>query len=179
LDGVRGSIREAPALTVTLAPKVSEPVNMERPAPAPLKVEWPDTCSRMAVIGRTKSSLNFQAQAAMLASIRALPRVKNSFTSSSRVWPRLRELAWAKTAQCPGGNSDCGPSAQYSALILLGSSRLAVSLARLSMSVGDHSPLGSLGGPGTSPPYCEVIPNGTTTLHRQRSLTLSGMLTGW
>src|SRR5215204_2536350 len=134
----------------------------------------------------------------MLASIRALPRVKNSLTSSSRLWPRLREVAWAKTAQCPGGNSERGPSAQYSALILLGSSRLALSLARLSMSVADHSPLGSLGGPGTSPPYCEVIPNGTTTLHcgvsafwglpvtsgtrsgcqRQRSTTVSGVLTG-
>jgi hypothetical protein len=43
---VRGSIREVPALTVTLAPKVSEVVNRERTrAPAPLKVEWPDTYS--------------------------------------------------------------------------------------------------------------------------------------
>ena len=42
--GVLGSIREVPALTVTLAPKLSEPrkVEMTR-APAALKVEWPDT----------------------------------------------------------------------------------------------------------------------------------------
>jgi hypothetical protein len=46
LVAVRGSIRELPALTVTLAPKLSEPrkVEMTR-APAPLKVEWPDTYS--------------------------------------------------------------------------------------------------------------------------------------
>jgi hypothetical protein len=116
----------------------------------------------MPVIGRTKSYLNFQAQAAMLASIRALPRVKNSLTSSSRVLPRLREMAWANTDQWPGGNSERGPSAQYSALILLGSSRLAVSFTAVSMSTVDHSPLGSLGGPGMSRPNCELMPKGTT-----------------
>ena len=137
----------------------------------------------------------------MLASIRALPRVKNNFTSSSRLWPRLREMAWAKMAQWPGGNSECGPSAQYSALILPGSSRLAVSFAAVSMSTVDHSPLGSLGGPGTSRPYCELMPNGTTSAHCgvrarctvplgspsgtrsgcqcQRSTTLFQSLTGW
>jgi hypothetical protein len=46
LVGVLGSIREVPALTVTLAPKLSEPKKVEttRP-PAALKVEWPDTYS--------------------------------------------------------------------------------------------------------------------------------------
>jgi hypothetical protein len=78
--------------------------------------------------------LYFHHQAAMLASIRALPRVKNSLASSSTLWPRLREMAWANTAQWPGGNSERGPSAQYSALILLGSSRLAVSFTAVSMS---------------------------------------------
>jgi hypothetical protein len=44
--GVLGSIREAPALTVTLAPKASEPVNIDRTrAPAALKVEWPEVYS--------------------------------------------------------------------------------------------------------------------------------------
>ena len=137
----------------------------------------------------------------MDASIRALPRVKNSLTSSSRLWCRLREAAWANTAQCPGGNSDLGPSAQYSAMILRGSSSFSESSSSVTMSSGDHSPLGSLGGPGTSPPNCEVMPNGTTSAHcgvrafctvpfglpsgirsgcqRQRSFTLSGVLTGW
>jgi hypothetical protein len=108
----------------------------------------------------------------------------------------LREAAWAKTAQCPGGNSDLGPSAQYSALILPVSSSFSVSFSAATMSSEDHSPLGSFGGPGTSPPYCELMPNGITSAHcgvrarctapfglssgtrsgcqRQRSFTLSG-----
>jgi hypothetical protein len=134
----------------------------------------------------------------MLASITALPRAKNSFTSSSRLSPRLRDIAWANSAQCPGGNSEWGPSAQYSALIRLGSSRFSVSCSRLMMSSGDQSPLGSLGGPGTSRPNWDVMPNGITSAHwgvrarwglpvpsgtrsgcqRQRSITWSGVLTG-
>jgi hypothetical protein len=86
----------------------------------------PRYSSRMPVIGRAKSNLNFQAQAAMLASITALPRVKNSLTSSSRS---------------------------------------AVSLARSSMSSVEYSPLASRGGPGTSCPNSELMPNGTTVAH--------------
>jgi hypothetical protein len=76
-----------------------------------------------------------------------------------------------------------------------------VSLTAVSMSTVDHSPLGSFGGPGTLRPYCELMPNGTTSAHlgvrarctvphgspsgtrsgcqRQRSTTLFQSLTGW
>ena len=63
----------------------------------------------------------------MLASIIALPSMKNSFTSVSRLWPFLRDRAWAKMKSWPGGNTEAGPSAQYSALAFLMSSRLAAS----------------------------------------------------
>ena len=66
----------------------------------------------MAVIGRTESYWYLARQAEMLASIRALPRTKNSLTSWSRVFLRMRDRAWANTAMWPGGNSDRGPSAQ-------------------------------------------------------------------
>jgi hypothetical protein len=82
----------------------------------------------MAVVGRTKSHLYLAHQAAMLASIRALPRVKNILASVSTVWPRLRDSTWANTARWPGGNSVFGPSAQYSAVTLPLSVRSEVSL---------------------------------------------------
>jgi hypothetical protein len=40
--------------------------------------------------------MNFCAQAAMLASIIALPSMKKNFASVSMLWPRLRDRAWAK-----------------------------------------------------------------------------------
>src|SRR4030095_14248183 len=104
----------------------------------------------MAVTGRTKSHLYFSRQAAMLESSIALPSAKNSLVSVSRLWPRFRERAWANTAVWPGGNSVRGPSAQYSALAFLTSSRLLVSARAVSMSVGlQQVPSGFLGGPGT------------------------------
>ena len=74
----------------------------------------------MAVIGRQKSYWYLAAQAAMLASISALPSTKNSLTSGRGCCCRMRDRAWANTAMCPGGNSDFGPSAQYSALTFCG-----------------------------------------------------------
>src|SRR5919198_1907021 len=92
----------------------------------------------MAVIGRQKSYLYFKAQAAMPASITALPSAKNILTSVSRPACILRQRNWANTAMCPGGNSDRGPSAQYSAVTFLrsplGPLRL-VSARAVSMSV--------------------------------------------
>ena len=82
----------------------------------------------MAVVGRQKSYWYLAAQAEMLASISALPSTKNSFTSWSRVFPRMRDRAEANNAMWPGGNSDFGPSAQYSAFTLAVSERLEVSL---------------------------------------------------
>ena len=66
----------------------------------------------MAVTGRTESYWYLAAQDEMLASISALPSPKNSLASPSRVFLRMRESAWANTAQWPGGNSERGPSAQ-------------------------------------------------------------------
>ena len=48
-----GSMNELPGLIVTLAPNRSLPVNCCRTlAPAPLKVEWPDTYSGNGGVGR-------------------------------------------------------------------------------------------------------------------------------
>ena len=45
-SAVLGSMREVPAGTVTLAPKLLEPVKVVMTcAPAALKVEWPETYS--------------------------------------------------------------------------------------------------------------------------------------
>ena len=78
----------------------------------------------------------FKAQAEMLASIKALPSAKKSFASWSTVSPRIRDSACANRAMWPGGNSDFGPSAQYSALTLAASDRFEVSLTARSTSVG-------------------------------------------
>src|SRR5215211_4548643 len=104
----------------------------------------------MAVIGRQKSHLasNLHNQAEMPASSTALLSTKNILASVSRLWPRLRDRACAITAQWPGGNSDLGPSAQYSAIIFLVSVRLLVSARAVSMSFGSNEPSASCGGPG-------------------------------
>src|SRR5215211_2829049 len=57
----------------------------------------------MAVIGRTKSQRYLAAQAAMLASMSALPKAKNTLASVSRLWPRRRDRTWVIRAQWPGG----------------------------------------------------------------------------
>ena len=81
----------------------------------------------MAVTLRAESYLYFWYQEAMPASIIAFPTRKNSLTSVSSEWPFLREMAWANSAVWPGGNSDLGPSAQYSAVAFSWSVRLAAS----------------------------------------------------
>src|SRR5215211_2665725 len=70
----------------------------------------------MAVIGRQKSYLYFSHQDAIPASITALPSVKKNLTSLSRLMPRFRHRYCPNTAMCPGGNTEPGPSAQYSAV---------------------------------------------------------------
>jgi hypothetical protein len=48
------AIREVPALMVTLAPKVSVPKKVRMTlAPAPLKVEWPETYSGNGGVNRS------------------------------------------------------------------------------------------------------------------------------
>src|SRR5215203_3197414 len=100
----------------------------------------------MAVIGRTKSHLYLAPQAAMLASISALPKAKNSLASVSRLLPRLRDRTWVISAQWPGGNSERGPSAQNSAVTFWRSVRFEVRASRLSMCLGSK-PLWSRSGP--------------------------------
>jgi hypothetical protein len=39
--------------------------------------------------------------------------VKNPLVLTSRLRPPAQEAAWAIIAQCPGGSSDPGPSAQW------------------------------------------------------------------
>src|SRR5688500_9840879 len=105
----------------------------------------------MAVIGRQKShcGLNLADQAEMPASRTAWPSTKNILASVSMLWRFLREMACAITAQWPGGNSDPGPSAQYSAVIFLASVRLLVSSRAVTMSLGSYWLVpGSFGGPG-------------------------------
>ena len=63
----------------------------------------------------------------MPASNTALPTRKNIFTSSSNECASRRETNSANSAQWPGGSSELGPSAQYSAIILLRSSSVASS----------------------------------------------------
>src|SRR6266511_1829352 len=120
----------------------------------------------MAVTGRTKSHLYFSRQAAMLESSSAVPSAKNIFASVSTVLPRFRERAWANTPAWPGGNSVRGPSAQYSALAFLTSSRLLVSASTVSMSVGlQQLPSGLFGGPGTLYWIAERDANGVILPH--------------
>ena len=63
-------------------------------------------------MGRTVSWTTLVCQVAMLASSSALLRAKNPLALASRVSPPAREAAWATIAQCPGGSSEPGPSAQ-------------------------------------------------------------------
>ena len=74
----------------------------------------------MAVMGRTKSYLYFWYQDAMLASIIALPSMKNNLTSVSRLWFRLRESAWAKMKSWPGREHRERPVGPVLGLGLLG-----------------------------------------------------------
>src|SRR5215471_6789142 len=91
--------------------------------PPQTRIVWPCLVYRMAVIGRTPSYFRLMCQATMLASNDALCMAKNIFTSSSIVWLSRPETNWANSAQWPGGNSELGPSAQYSTMSLLVSFR--------------------------------------------------------
>ena len=117
---VPGSTRELPARTVALAPKRSEPVKRA-------STSRPANRKRMALIGRTESWARLASQQAMPASSSAADRAKNSLTSSSRPWPSLAETSRACRHQWPGGASDPGPSAQYSAIALCSSVSPALS----------------------------------------------------
>jgi hypothetical protein len=44
---------------------------------------------------------------------------------TSRLRPPAQEAAWAIIAQCPGGSSDPGPSAQWQAIVFCSSVNLA------------------------------------------------------
>lgn len=68
------------------------------------------------MMGRTESNVALLSHAVIPASKMALVRAKNSWTSRSRLWWARRDTTWAKRSQWPGGSSDLGPSAQYSAI---------------------------------------------------------------
>ena len=53
-------------------------------------------------------------------------------TSSSSVWRSRRDTDCAKSAQCPGGNSEFGPSAKYSAVTFCSSVNPALIAMRAS-----------------------------------------------
>src|SRR4029450_13185977 len=78
----------------------------------------PFISQRTAVMGRTESQFRLPSQAVMLASNRALLRAKYIRASSSRVLASRRLTYGANTFQGPGGVTDRGPWAQYSAMVL-------------------------------------------------------------
>src|ERR671912_1281970 len=78
----------------------------------------PFISQRTAVMGRTESQFRLPSQAGMLASNRALLSAKYMRASLSMLLASRRLTNWANRFQCPGGNSERGPSAQYSAMIL-------------------------------------------------------------
>jgi len=57
-----------------------------------------------------------QSQATIPASNTAFAKAKNNFTSWSNVWPSCCDTNCPKSIQWPGGSSEFGPSAQYSAI---------------------------------------------------------------
>ena len=63
----------------------------------------------------------------MLASSMAPLRARNILASASIDWRQRRDTHWANRFQWPGGSSDWGPSAQYSAITFLRSSSWALS----------------------------------------------------
>src|SRR5216683_4399768 len=103
-----------------------------RYGPPQARTCWPWKRYRTAVIGRTESNARLLSQQQMLASKIALVSAKKSFTSESRpcafsAWRSRRETNCANRSQCPGGSSECGPSAQYSAIIFCSSVSPALS----------------------------------------------------
>jgi hypothetical protein len=86
----------------------------------------PASCCRTTVMGRAKSHSYLADHAAMLASSRAPFKAKKSLTESSSPVRLRRAIHWAKRFQCPGGSSERGPSAQYSAVTFWRSLRPAL-----------------------------------------------------
>src|SRR5436190_9925563 len=86
----------------------------------------------MAVIGRTESDARLLSQAQQPASMIAFVSAKKSLTSRPTPCPpwSRRATSWAKRFQCPGGSSERGPSAQYSAIIFCSSVSAALSSSR-------------------------------------------------
>src|SRR5205809_3656653 len=78
-----------------------------------------------AVIGRTESTLRLAVHEATPASNSAFVSTKNICTSSSSVWWSRCDTNWANKHQCPGGNSELGPSDQYSEIIFCSSVKCA------------------------------------------------------
>src|SRR5437667_11302502 len=82
-------------------------------------------------MGRTELKTRLLSQAQQPASETAFVSAKKSFTSRSRPgslspWWSRRDTNWANRFQCPGGSSERGPSAQYSAIIFCSSVRPAL-----------------------------------------------------
>src|SRR5919201_5098952 len=96
------------------------------PGPAQAVIALPWKSQRIAVIGRTESNAALLSQAQQPASKIAFVSAKKSLTawsrscSRDRVRPRCATCC-ANRFQCPGGSSECGPSAQYSAIIFCSS----------------------------------------------------------
>src|SRR5918993_623644 len=127
----------------------------------------PRISHRTAVMGRTESQFRLPSQAVMLASSRALLSAKYRRASLSRLLASRRLTYWANTFQCPGGNSDRGPSAQYSAMILRVSSSCLECWVILSTSswylpLGLPSAVREISGPGPRNWLAEVRAKGAT-----------------
>jgi len=108
-------------------------ITVPLPGPPHALICWPRNKYGIAVTGRTESNARFASQAAMPASKIALVRAKNIFASSSTVWWSLADTNCANKSQCPGGSSECGPLAQYSAIIFCVSLSLALAHQFLSL----------------------------------------------
>src|SRR4029077_6789251 len=79
----------------------------------------------------TESNARLLSQQHTLASKIAFVSAKKSLTSESSPSPRSpwwsrRDTNCPNKSQCPGGSSECGPSAQYSAIIFCSSVRPAL-----------------------------------------------------
>jgi hypothetical protein len=118
-------------------------------------------------MGRTESQFRLPSQAVMLASSSALLSAKNIRASSSRVLASRRATHWANTFQWPGGVTDRGPSAQYSAMTFRVSSSCLECWVILSTSswylpLGLPSAVSEIAAPGPRNWPAEVSANGVT-----------------
>src|SRR5918993_4731273 len=127
----------------------------------------PRISQRTAVMGRTESQFRLPSQAGMLASNRALLSAKYMRASLSMLLASRRLTNWANRFQCPGGNSERGPSAQYSAMTLRVSSSCLECWVILSTSswylpLGLPSAVREISGPGARDWPAEVNANWVT-----------------